>query len=195
MNNYFTFQIVDLMNTVGKDYLISYLSRFSCSKNAEIENFIHFKALEFACRKQSITHLVFDKNNGNFVGFFTLTHKPITVKSEMLSKTASKNIAKHAKYDENINAYVLSAFLIAQFGKNYSLNKADQIDGSLLMDVAYKKLLEVQHQIGGGIVFLECEDNQKLLNFYTQEPNFFRIFGERFSETDGTKYIQLLRFI
>lgn len=32
-----------------------------------------------------------------------------------------------------------------------------------LMNLSIKRLLEVQHVIGGGAVFLECEEQEKLL--------------------------------
>ena len=62
------------------------------------------------------------------------------------------------------------------------------------MDYCIEILASVQKQVGGGIAFLECEDKKQLLNFYQNENNNFRIYGERFSETDNKKYIQLLRF-
>ena len=42
--------------------------------------------------------------------------------------------------------------------------------------------------------FLECEDKAGLLNFYQNEHNNFKIYGERFSDSDQVRYIQLLRF-
>ena len=51
----------------------------------------------------------------------------------------------------------------------------------------------VQREVGGGIVYLECEDKPQLLSFYQNPQNAFRIFGERYSDVDNTKYIQLLR--
>lgn len=195
MTDYLIVHILDLVNSMGENSAVTYLSRFTCPQNSEIEDFIRYKAIDFARRKLSMTHLVIDNSNGKFVGYFTLAHKPILVKDNVLSKTAMKNISRFAKYDEKVNAYVLSAFLVAQIGKNYSIDASEHISGNELMKLAYNTLTDVQHQIGGGVVFLECEDNQKLLNFYTQEPNLFRVFGERFSETDETKYLQLLRFM
>lgn len=37
------------------------------------------------------------------------------------------------------------------------------------------------------------EDRPKLLVFYENEQNRFRVFGERYSDKDQVKYIQLLR--
>lgn len=194
MAEYEVVQILDMINSVGEDALQEILSDFSCPINHEIEDFLKHNAIEFAKKKMSITHLVFDEE-GQFVAFFTLTHKPVTVLANVLSKTAGKKMAKHAKFDEAINAYSVSAFLIAQFGKNYSAKAGKEISGDKLMDLAYDTLIEVQHQIGGGVAFLECEDREKLIKFYESGTNGFRRFGERFSENDHVKYIQLLRFL
>lgn len=71
-------------------------------------------------------------------------------------------------------------------------HKAVEI-GNALMDDAFEILGRVQRDIGGGIVYLECEDRPKLLKFYQNDKNRFKVFGERYSEVDQTKYIQLLK--
>ena len=88
---------------------------------------------------------------------------------------------------------MVSAFLIAQFGKNYA-EESPKLSGNGLMDKAMDILAYVQHDMRGGIVYLECEDKPQLLSFYQNKNNCFRVFDERYSETDKTKYIQLLRF-
>ena len=62
------------------------------------------------------------------------------------------------------------------------------------MDLTFEILEKVQHDIGGGIVFLECEDKPKLLEFYQNDKNGFMPFDERYSISDSTKYIQLFNF-
>lgn len=63
------------------------------------------------------------------------------------------------------------------------------------MDFTFEVLTAVQHDIGGGLVYLECENKEKMLNFYSSESNRFFKFGERYSDEDDVKYIQLFRFI
>ena len=43
------------------------------------------------------------------------------------------------------------------------------------------------------LFFLECEDNDKLLNFYQNENNRFIVYGERIANVENKKYKQLLR--
>ena len=60
------------------------------------------------------------------------------------------------------------------------------------MQLATKMLIKIQRQIGGGIVYLECEDNHKLIDFYSSQN--FKRFDERISLEDDQKYVQMMRF-
>ena len=86
-----------------------------------------------------------------------------------------------------------SAFLLAQFGKNYAVDAGKRIKGSELMQLVLDVLLTIQRQIGGGIVYLDCENKAKLIAFYESEG--FKRFDERFSEDDEQRYVQLMRFL
>ena len=149
-------------------------------------------AIEFAKRKISITYLLID-TEGRILGIFALAHKAVRVMGRDLSGTVKKKIQRYAQMDEKTGEMTLSAFLIGQFGKNYQYPESLPVSGNQLMDAAFSILEHVQHEIGGGVVYLECEEKPKLLEFYQSEKNRFRIFGERYSEGDGIKYIQLLK--
>ena len=190
MHDFSVVNILDLINTVGESEVSKALLSFECDKNKEIEKYLHNNAIDFSKRKISVTHLVLD-NNANIVGYFALTHKPMRIPTNLLSNTAKKKIERWTKLDDATNSYDASAFLIAQFGKNSALNT--NISGNTMMDMAISILHAVQKQVGGGIVFLECECNDKLLDFYQNENNKFIVYGERFSETDNVTYKQLLK--
>lgn len=193
MSEYVTINILDMIDAVGEEHVKRILSDFSCPKNQEIETFIKKSAIDFAKRKLSVTHLVFHEA-GKLAAFFTLTHKAVEISDNGLSSASRKKIQRYAQRDETSNSYMVSAFLIAQFGKNYSMQPDEVPDGNRLMVNSFKILAKVQKDVGGGVVYLECEDKPKLLAFYGNAQNSFRVFGERYSEVDNTKYIQLLRF-
>ena len=190
MNQFEAVNILDMVKAVGEDAVKAFLSDFSCPKNMEIECFVKQNALEFAKRKMSITYLVIDEN-GSLVAIFTLTHKAVQLSNDNISGSMRKKIERHARLDEESNTYMLSAFLIAQFGKNDQYK--EKISGNALMDITMNVLVAVQHEIGGGVVYLECEDRPQLLSFYENEQNRYRVFGERYSDRDQVKYLQLLR--
>lgn len=121
MSKYTVINILDILETAGEDETKSILSGFSCPKNMEIEHFIHNHAIEFAKRKMSITYLVFGED-ARLLAYFTLAHKPSSVRGEVLSRTSRKKLEMHARLDETIGEYNVSAYLIAQFGKNYAVD-------------------------------------------------------------------------
>ena len=168
MINYDVINILDMIESVGEDVVNAALSKFSCSKNPEIENFVRKNAIDFAKKKMSITYLVVDEE-GNLVAFFALTHKAVQLTNEGLSGSMRKKIERHAKLDEQSNTYMLSAFLIAQFGKNDRYK--EKVTGNELMDMTMNILVAVQREIGGGVVYLECEERPQLLSFYENEKN------------------------
>lgn len=200
MDEFNVVRIMDLVESIGEDSVKEILSDFSCeyaegNRNVEVEEFLQKNAIEFSRRKMSITYLVMDDELRVF-GFFTLTHKPIVIQDSVLkSKNTKKKLMRHAKFDDNLGVYSVSAFLIAQFSKNYNIPPEERMSGANLMDLTLTYIEDIQKQIGGGVVFLESEDHAELLNFYERDPNSFFPFSVRYSDTDQTKYIQLMRFL
>lgn len=179
MNGYGTVNILDMIDAIGEDAVNRILSEFSCPKNVEIEDFVKNKAVDFAKRKISVTYLVMDNETGAVISIFTLAHKVLDINKDALSATSRKKLSRFANFDETKNSYSVSAFLIAQFGKNYSADQPSDWNGVRLMEKTFETLGIVQRYIGGGVVFLECEDNPFLLDFYQNEQNRFHSFDVR----------------
>lgn len=155
------------------------------------------KSIDFAQRKLSITYLVMKKTNeakNILVGIYTLSRKAIEITDSNISSTTRKKLLRYATLDKDNDKYNISAFLIAQFGKNNAVPEKYSITGNELMDLTFELLKHVQYCVGGGVVYLDCEDVVKVLNFYQNDCNRFKIFGERESELDQKKDLQLLRF-
>ena len=185
--------ILDELELSGEANLRKDLSLFLCEKNPEIEEFIREKAIDFAKRKLSITYLILDTDSGVILGYFTLTHKSVILNGEGLSKTFQKRLAAFSRLDKDTGNYVVSAFLLAQLGKNYAVEASGRISGKQMMKFVNDILLDIQRRIGGGVLYLDCEDNPKLKNFYVSEN--FKEFADRFSSEDERKYIQFMRFL
>ncbi len=193
MNECKVFNILDMAEAIGKTNLKELLSDFFCPRNEEIQQFVRANAYDFARKKLSVTYLVINEDN-YIAAIFTLAHKVVEIGDANLSQSKRKKISRYAVLDSQTGCYTVSAFLIAQFGKNYALDADKRLSGNELMDLAFEVLERVQHEIGGGVVFLECEDKPQLLNFYQNEKNGFIPFNERYSVSDCTKYIQLFHF-
>ena len=176
MEEYTVVNILDMLEAIGEENLSAILSDFSCPINKEIENFVWHNAIEFAKKKMSITYFLMDAE-GEIAAIFTLTHKAVEIGNADISSTMRRKLSRYAQLDGNTNSYTVSAFLIAQFGKNYGFKGNLELSGNALMDDAFEILGRVQRDIGGGIVYLECEDRPKLLGFYQNDKNRFKIFG------------------
>lgn len=189
--------IQDILKAVGEEKLQRLLSDFSSPLNEEVEDFVRNKSIEFAKKKLSNTYLVIRKtDNGTtmLVGIFTLAHKAVEVTNTNINNTARRKLSRYAKLDKETDKYNVSAFLIAQFGKNSAVPEKRKIRGNELMDLTFEILKHVQYYVGGGVVYLDCEDIEKVLEFYQSDYNRFKIFGERVAESEGKRYLQLLKF-
>lgn len=168
------------------------IETFRCPRNAEIEHFLRRSSVDFARKRQAVTYFVLDEND-DVIAFFTLAHKAVKIDGSLLSKSMCRRFDRYAEKNPDDGGYNASAFLIAQFGKNASYNGGIVLSGNELMALAFKSLKAAQHLVGGGIVYLECEDIPALLGFYANDANRFREFGLRDSKSDGIQYKQLLR--
>ena len=186
--------IIDVMDYEGEEELELILSEFICQKNDEIQTFLKDKAIEFAKKKLSITYLVNDSETGDLLGYFTLAHKVLEVPALGLSNTVRRKMSRYSTLDNRNESYMVSAFLLAQFGKNYSVDEERRVSGAELMDCVDEVLKRIQHQIGGAIVYLDCEDEEKLITFYSDVAGYKQI-SERISERDQAKYLQFYKFI
>lgn len=192
--NYGIENILDVIEQDGEDEVKEDLSNFVCYANKDIEDFIQFKAIDFAKKRISISYLVYDEDTGKILGFFTLAHKVLNVPAQGMSNTVRRRMDRYARLDKEKNSYLVSAFLLAQLGKNYALEKEERISGEDLMDCVDSVLDEVQYRIGGGVVYLDSIDNKHLVHFY-EDISGYRKIAERVSDTNETKYLQYLKLI
>lgn len=158
----------------GEDMLRQVFSTFSCEKNEDVERFLIQQSIDFTKKNQSVTYIVITPEYGQIVGYFTITVKPITVNADSFSNTVKKKIARVSEQDEENGNYSLSAYLIAQLGKNYKDGANYAITGEQLLGLAIEKVKELQYMAGGMVVFLETENEEKLLHFYEEENGFKR---------------------
>ncbi len=191
--------ILDIIERSGESYVKSWLSHFSCKNNREIENYLKNSALQFAKKRVSITYLVFDRGEETnyLLGFFTIAYKILRVDRQNISRTTEKIVARYGDFDEAGGSYTIPAPLIAQFGKNSSPmpNAECRISGDELMEHALEQIRFIQHLAGGRVLYLECEDNPFLLDFYAR--NGFAAFSKRYTDAKESVpfYHQLLKIL
>ena len=180
----------------GEPALVELLSGFSSPKNKDVERFLKKSAIEFTKKNQSVTYLVVSAEDVRLLGYFTLALKPLTVRGETVSNTMKRKLLRISELDEKSDTYTMSAYLIAQLGKNFSESGGTEITGAELLKLAWDKIKEIQYLGGGVVTFLEAENEEKLLSFY--RDNRFSQFDTRQTALDtdeSHELVQLLRLL
>ena len=181
---------------LGEDDLVQILSEFSCERNSDVEKFLKNSAIEFTKKNQSVTYLVFSVEDGELLGYFTIALKPLTVRGETVSNTVKRKLLRISELDEETQTYTMSAYLIAQLGKNFANGADKRITGEELLEAAWNKIEEIQSRAGGVVTFLEANNEDKLLDFY--KDNRFQKFDTRQTVSNNAEpheLIQLLRLL
>lgn len=193
--------LLNMINQLGEEETKVRISDFSCPQGKDVEYFLKYRAIEFAKQSITQTQLVFmqHKDEPRLVGYYSLTSKFIMIKDSGISTTLRKRISKFGTRDTSNKGYMLTAPLIAQLGKNFTDGLDKLLTGGELLQMAINKVKAAQVILGGKVVYLECEDSPKLLDFYNR--NGFRVFGQRERGTEdegrieGEYLLQLLRII
>ena len=190
--------LMDLIDELGEERTKEILSEFS-SPNEDVEYFLKHKAIEFAKQRLAATHLIFSSYQGKIVlvGYFSVAMKTIIVKKNCVSANLGKRIRKFSQTNADGRSYLISAPLIAQLSKNFFNGYNKLITGDELLKIACDNVNEFQMMTSGKVVYLECEDNEKLIDFYSS--NGFVNFGKRDLDKDekvkGTYLIQMLKYL
>ena len=103
------------MGKAGEDMLRQVFSSFKCEKNLDVESFLTEQSIDF-----------------------TITIKPITVNTDEFSNTVRRKIARVSEQNSDNGKYSLSAYLIAQLGKNYD----DSIGNTIWETICFQLRLE-----------------------------------------------------
>jgi len=201
MKGFVLIELNDMIKEIGEEKVELILSDFSCFLNKDVEYFLQSKAIQLGKMGISRTYLVFRsyKKKAVLVGYFALTTKIIFVARKALSSNLRGKIGMFAKYNEDRKGYEFPVPLIGQLGKNLSIEKEDLISGDELLKMACDKIAEAQRIVGGKFTYLECEELDKLKDFY--ERNGFVCFGRRRREKEeedrinGEYLSQMLKYI
>ena len=129
-------------------------------------------------------------------GYFTLALKPLTIRGETVSNTTKRKLLRVSELDKDSDTYTMSAYLIAQLGKNYTDGRDKEISGNALIELAWMMIEKTQYMFGGMVTFLEAENEEKLLSFY--RDNRFSQFDTRQTASDAEEsheLVQLLRLL
>lgn len=177
----------ELIEAIGEEKVKSILSSFVCPLNKDVEDFLRNKAIVFSARNFAKTNLVFwetdDKKAMELVGYYAIASKVICIDRGSVSSREARKLREHGIFNEKTNQYMVSAPLIGQLGKILPMEMIVLFPVQIYYNGNRKAYL-IQNEVGGKFVYLECEEEEKLIRFY--EKNKFKVFGRRKLDGDET---------
>ena len=178
-----------LLNEYEEIDINEMLKNFRSIKNSgtknDIEIFLHEKAIKFEKSSISSTYVVFSEDN-EILGYFTIANRSLVIPKEnfgILSKTQQKKLGYSAAILKN-GDLMTSSFLLGQLGKNYSDDIENLITGRELLTFAYDLFLKIKELINVKYIWLECQNEPKLISFY---QNFGFKMLESLTSEEGLK--------
>lgn len=169
MTGYWQANLTQMIEALGLEAVKELLASFSCPRNADVEDFLQHKAIEFARQSIAAIHLVFTSYQGQpvLVGYYALANKVFTIRStSRLSSKLRKRLIRFARFNNELKQYELSIPLIGQLGKNYTNSYDKLLSGDELLQFAFEKIRSMQMCVGGKFAYLECAQIPSLVHFY-----------------------------
>jgi len=163
-----------------KSLLLSFetLKVLNSAKEHDVQSFLHLQSIEYEKFGLSRTYLVMStfKNKPFIAGYFSISNKPLIIKKKSFQKLSNslKKKLMGVGHKTEQNSYEIKSYLLGQLGRNYSevAMKANLANGDDLLTLSYSKIKEAHNLVGGRILYLECDNYPKLIEFYTR--NGFR---------------------
>lgn len=158
-----------------KQILLSFRSIRIGDNVHDVEYFLHNKAIEFEKNGIARTYLVFSSYKGCpvLVGYYALSNKPLVIYKKNFNKFSNSLKKKLLGFGHktDMENYEIRGFLLGQLGKNFSENAlaTKAITGSDLLSLATESMLQIHKLVGGRIFYLECDDIDKLKQFYIEQ--------------------------
>lgn len=174
------FQLSEIISkTTSKRKTRQILETFSCSKNFDLQDFLHNKALTFEQHLRSRTYLYFDNETKEIAAYYTIAI------SVFFTDGISKDIIKLLDgYKDDIKT--IPCFLIGQLGKSDKYERF-KIGEYMLADAL--EVIDNSHKsLGGRFTLIDSVNNPKVLSFY-KKNSFLAIESNDF-ESESIKMIK-----
>ena len=182
-----------------KDLLEQILSSFFCEKDGDIENFLRHRAVQFEELSKSRTYLICDEEqlasdgfyleNLTVYGYVALALKVLSVPEDTSNRVRKELDGLSGKiHNEPIGDF--PCYLIGQLARNAAVHR-NALSGKELLQFANDIIAASVEAVGGRYVMIECHDDTKLVNFYTD--NDFKEIAR--IPDEGNPMVQMIRKI
>ena len=147
-----------LSREYNQDKLNTAFKKFSCQREADLENFLQERAILNEKTNFGKTYLILDSaelENKNFViaAYFTIAQKSVDI-SEVPAKKRRKMLGAYPGRDKLKS---IPAYLIGQLGRCDSYS-SQQLPGDVILSECYHAISLASRIVGGNLVVLECRE-------------------------------------
>lgn len=139
------------------------LKTFGCSKNTDLQNFLHNKALTFEKNLRAKTYIYIDNNTKEIAAYFTIAI------STLYTDGISPDVIKLLDGYKN-DTKTIPCFLVGQLGKSdkfWSLKI-----GEYILNDAIEIIDRSQLFLGGRFILLDAVNEHKVIKFYKNNAFF-----------------------
>ena len=160
------FQLSEVLETHSSITKVKKLLKtFKCSKNLDLQDFLHNKALTFEKNLRARTYIYIDNDTKEVVAYFTIAISTLHTQS-----ISSQTIKLLDGYQDDVKT--IPCFLIGQLGKADKFEKKKI--GEYILEDSVDIIDESHRSLGARFILLDAINNDKLISFY-QKNLFFPI--------------------
>lgn len=153
---YSRFKLADLLANKSTNQIKKLLKTFVCTKNTDVQDFLHNKAITFERNLCSCTYLYTSNADKSVVAYITLG-----IKSLLTNDLSDEAIVFLDGYTNEILS--IPCYLIAQLGKS---DTCKEKIGSFLLDDALSIIDKSQDSLKGRFVLIDSVNDERVINFY-----------------------------
>ena len=153
---YSRFKLADLLANKSTNQIKKLLKTFVCTKNTDVQDFLHNKAITFERNLRSCTYLYTSNADKSVVAYITLG-----IKSLLTNDLSDEAIVFLDGYTNEILS--IPCYLIAQLGKS---DTCKEKIGSFLLDDALSIIDKSQDSLKGRFVLIDSVNDERVINFY-----------------------------
>lgn len=151
-------KLADFIDTSSTNQVKKILKTFVCAKNADVQDFLHNKAITFERNLRSCTYLYVSNADKSVVAYITLG-----IKSLLTNDLSDETVVFLDGYTNEISS--IPCYLIAQLGKS---DTCKEKIGSFLLDDALSIIDKAQESLNGRFVLIDSVNDERVIKFYEQ---------------------------